>query len=67
MGESVTVVTTLTDFITALTGTNGVSIANLSSQLTALVPWFATIIPFAFGYYVVRRTMVGGSHGKFRM
>ena len=54
-------------FITALTGTNGVSVSALSASLTALVPWFATIIPFAFGYHVVRKTMIGGSHGKFRM
>lgn len=57
----------MSSFITALTGTTGgISSATLWSEVTAIVPLLVILLPFAFGYYVVRKSVKGASKGKVR-
>lgn len=51
-------------FVTALTGENGISVANLWSDLTALVPFIAVIFGFSFGYRLLKKVIKSGSKGK---
>lgn len=51
-------------FITALTGENGISIASLWSDVSALVPFIVIIFGFAFGYRLLRKVLKSGSKGK---
>lgn len=54
-------------FITALTGTDGVTSANLWAQITAAGAFLGAIVIFAFGYRVVRRMIGGVSKGKAKI
>lgn len=51
-------------FITALTGENGVTSANLWAQITAAAGFMGAVVIFAFGYRVVRKIIKGVSKGK---
>lgn len=51
-------------FITALTGTDGVTSANLWSQITPAAATLAAVVIFAFGYRVARKIVKGVSKGK---
>lgn len=54
-------------FLTALTGTDGVTSANLWAQITPAAATIGAIVIFAFGYYVVRKIVKGASRGKARI
>lgn len=54
-------------FLTALTGADGVTSANLWAQITPAAATIGAIVIFAFGYYVVRKIVKGASRGKARI
>lgn len=54
----------MADFITGLTGTDGVTSANLWAQITAAAGFLGAVVIFAFGYRVVRKIVKGVSKGK---
>lgn len=54
-------------FLTALTGTDGVTSANLWAQITPAAATIGAIVIFSFGYYVVRKIVKGASRGKARI
>lgn len=54
-------------FITALTGENGVTSANLWAQITPAAGFIGAIVIFAFGYRIVRRITSGASKGKAKI
>lgn len=54
-------------FMTALTGTDGITSANMWAQITPAAQTIASIAIFAFGYYVARKIVKGASRGKARI
>lgn len=54
----------MTDFITALTGTNGISSSTLWGEVTAAAPFVILIFVFSFGYRVLRRSLKSGVKAK---
>lgn len=54
----------MADFISGLTGADGVTSANLWSQITAAAGFLGAVVIFAFGYRVVRKIIKGVSKGK---
>lgn len=54
-------------FITALTGTDGITAANLWSGVTAVAPIIVIGVLFAFGLRMVRKVVKGISNGKAKM
>lgn len=54
-------------FITAITGTDGITSANLWAQITPAGAFIGAIVIFAFGYRVVRKLISGASKGKARV
>lgn len=54
-------------FVTAMTGTDGLTSTNLWTEATYAVPLIVAIAVFAFGYNIIRRVAKGASKGKFRM
>lgn len=65
--DSITVFGDMAGFLTALTGTDGVTSANLWAQITPAAATIGAIVIFAFGYYVVRKIVKGASRGKARI
>lgn len=57
----------MSDFITAMTGTNGISSSTLWADVTAAAPLIILVVSFAFGYYIVKKVVKGTSKGKVRM
>lgn len=53
-------------FITALTGENGITSSTLWTEVAHIVPLLVILLPFAFGYYVVRKSVKGASKGKVK-
>lgn len=51
-------------FITALTGTDGITSANLWAQITPAAAFLGAMVIFAFGYRVIRRLIAKASKGK---
>lgn len=49
----------MTGFVTALTGTDGITSANLWGEVTTAAPLIVTMFLFAFGFAVVRRLLKG--------
>lgn len=54
-------------FVTALTGENGVTSANLWAQITAAAGFIGAVVIFAFGYRIVRKVINGVSKGKAKI
>lgn len=54
-------------FITAITGTDGITSANLWAQITPAAAFLGSIVIFSFGYRVIRKIMGGASKGKARI
>lgn len=54
----------MTDFVTALTGTNGITSANVWSELSTAAPIITAMFLLAVGVYVVRRAIKKGSKLK---
>lgn len=57
----------MTTFITALTGENGVTSANLWAQVTPAAGFLAALVIFAFGYRVIRKIISGASRGRAKI
>lgn len=51
-------------FITALTGTSGLTASTFFSVLADVAPFVVLIIPVALGYYVARKLVKGAGHAK---
>lgn len=57
----------MTPFITALTAeTGGITSAALWTEAAKIVPWLLIIVPFAFGYNLVKKSVKGASRGKVK-
>lgn len=55
----------MTGFITALTdSTNGISASSFWSELTPMVPLLIILVPFAFGYRILRKSIKGSAKAK---
>lgn len=54
-------------FITALTGTDGITANSLWGVLSSLVPYLKIIIPVALGFFLIRKLIKGTSKAKVRM
>lgn len=54
-------------FITAITGTDGITSANLWAQITPAAAFLGTIVIFAFGYRVIRKIIAGASKGRAKV
>ena len=59
--------TGMAGFMTAITGSDGITSANMWGQITPAGATIASIAIFAFGYYVVRKIIKGASRGKARI
>lgn len=59
--------TGMAGFMQAITGTDGITSANMWGQLTPAGATIGAIAVFAFGYYVVRKVIKGASRGKARI
>lgn len=57
----------MTGFITALTGTDGISSSTFWSEITAAVPLIVILVGVSFGYYVLRRAIKGAGKAKARI
>ena len=57
----------MSSFITALTGSGGITADSLWGVLTNLVPYLVIIIPVALGFYFVRKLIKGTAKAKVRM
>lgn len=57
----------MTGFISALTGTDGISASTFYTVLTDMVPLLVIMIPVALGIYFVRRAVKGASKAKARI
>lgn len=53
-------------FITALTGESGITASTLWTEVAHIVPLLVILLPFAFGYYVVRKSVKGAAKGKVK-
>lgn len=58
------VVGDMTTFLTGLTGTDGVTSANLWAQITPAAGFIAALVIFGFGYRVLRKLISGARKGK---
>lgn len=54
----------MSSLITALTGEGGISSATLWGEVASAGPLLITIFSFAFGYFIIRKVLKKGSHGK---
>lgn len=54
-------------FVTALTGTNGITAANLWAAVTAVASIIVIGVLFAFAYRMVKKVLKGISKGKANM
>lgn len=54
-------------FITALTGTDGITSANLWAQITPAAGFIAAMVIFAFGLYIIRKLVKGAGRGKAKI
>lgn len=54
-------------FITALTGTDGLTSANMWAQITPAAGTIAALVIFSFGVYVIRKMIKGAAKGRARI
>lgn len=57
----------LSSFVTALTGTNGITADNLWAAVVAVAPIIIIGVLFAFALRMVKRVIKGISNGKAKM
>lgn len=57
----------MSGFISALTGTDGLSSATFWGEITPMAPVVLILIGVAFGYNVLRKGIKGASKGKARI
>lgn len=67
-GDSGTTTTTgMDDFVTALTGTGGITADALWGAVTDVAPIIIIAVLFAFGFKMVKKVVKGISNGKAKM
>lgn len=54
----------MADFITAITGSSGISSDALWAEATKAAPLIVIIFIFAFGYRILKKALKSGSKGK---
>lgn len=54
-------------FITALVGGSGLTASTFWGQVQSTLPWLVIIVPFAFGYGIVKKLIKGGSKAKVKL
>lgn len=54
----------MSEMVTALTGTNGITSSTLWTEAANAAPLIIGIFVFAFGYRIVRKVLKGGYKGK---
>lgn len=54
-------------FITSLTGTDGITSANLWAQITPAAGFIAAMVIFAFGLHIIRKLIKGAGKGKAKI
>ena len=54
-------------FITALTGAGGITAASLWASVASIVPFLLIVVPFAFGYNIIRKSVKGVAKGKVKL
>lgn len=59
--------TDISSFVTALTGSNGITADNLWSAVVAVAPIIVIGVLFAFALRMVKRVIKGISNGKQKM
>lgn len=57
----------MTAFVSALTGTDGISETALWGGITPMAPLIVILVVFAFSYRVARRSIGGASKGKVKI
>ena len=57
----------MSDFITAITGTNGLTADTLWGEVANAVPLIVGVATFAIGFYIVRKLIKGFGKGKIRL
>ena len=63
-----TTTSAMSGFISALTGTNGLSASTFYQVLSDMVPWLLIAVPVALGFYFIRKAIKGlGNKGKLKM
>lgn len=67
MPGSTVVAGDMAGFITAITGADGITSANLWAQITPAGGFIAAIVIFAFGYRIVRKLISGASKGRAKV
>ena len=62
------VVSGMSGFISALTGTNGITASTFYGVLTDMVPFLVVIIPVSLGFYFIRKALKGaGNKAKLKV
>lgn len=54
----------MSSFVTALTGTDGITASNLWTNVVDAAPLITVAVLFAFGFAIIRRVVKGISKGK---
>lgn len=57
----------MSDFITAITGTNGLTNSAMWGEVSNLVPLIVGVATFSLGFYLVKKLIKGFGKGKIRM
>ena len=57
----------MSGFITALTGTGGISSSTFWDEITAAAPLIVILIGVSFGYHVLKKVIKGASRAKARI
>lgn len=58
----------MSDFVTALTNSStGITGATLWTEVGHVVPLIVIMFTFAFGWYIIKRLLKGGSRGKLKV
>lgn len=60
--------TGMSSFISALTGSNGLSASTFYGVLSDMVPWIVVAVTVALGFYLIRKSIKGlGNKGKLKI
>lgn len=57
----------MSGFVTALTGTGGISSSTFWDEITAAAPLVVILIGVSFGYHVLKKVIKGASRAKARI
>lgn len=57
----------MSSFITAITGTNGLTASTMWTEVSNAVPLIVGVATFSLGFYIVRKLIKGFGKGKVRI